>query len=818
MRNIYLDIQTVQSRFASERGIPRYAVDLTRALLKHGAPIEAIGLNPHLEFPDRLPEEIAQAPQLTWNTAASFRRALQRGPMLFHMLSPFEMPPIEASSIPRAIVGTGAAVVASLYDVIPAVARYHEPNSAGHRRYEVRSWALRTADLLLALSESTRRDAEEYLDLSPDRIAVVGAAVSDFFRPAEPGEDVDALLRASLPGLTRPYVLTVTGWERRKNAEVLIQAFARLPPDVRAAHQLVMTCRLTEPAMEAWQRCAEDSRLGPDEIVFTDHVSDEVLRALYQRASLFAFTSLYEGFGLPLLEAARCGCPSVSSNTSALPEVLKWEPATFAPNDADEVAHVIERGLHDDDFRRELVARGNRAAQRHTWDRVAERVIEAYGRLDPPPPRRRARDQRLRVGLVGPFPPARSGVAFYNERLARSLAARCELSCFLDTSDHPHVNGGGADGKDPPRRRAADERAALPGTRFPTTALGRNIDPAAFDVLVYTIGNSWFHHHTLDLALRFPGAVWFHDVDLSGLYTSYAQRQGAPDEGAQSPTMARLADLYADRLAETRFGVADELGAVEALAQRGVLATAELAAAAQFGIVSTRSARELLIHDLPPGVTAPPLYVLPLAAPDHVPVAKQVTGAPRLVLVLGRQHHIKEPDRVLEAVALVAQTQRVRLAFVGEGDLFLERVLEDAARLGLADIVEVTGWVDDQEYHDWIARATVVVRLGASRRGEGSASVNDALAAGVPVLTDLAGYPDDVPGGVRAVPPGASAVQVARELGVLLEQPAERARLRRAAHQYALAHSFDWVAEELLRIAGSETMRHGRRVTSWGVG
>src|SRR5688500_536307 len=297
VRNIYLDIQTVQSRFASERGIPRYAVELTRALLKRGAPIEGIGLNPHLEFPN-LPVEIAEAPQLTWNTAASFRRAQERGPMLFHMLSPFEMPPIEASSIPRAIVGSGAAVVASLYDVIPAVAQYHEPNSAAHRRYEARSWALRTADLLLALSESTRRDAEEYLDLSTDRIAVVGAAASDFFRPAEPGEDADALLRASLPALARPYVLTVTGWERRKNAEVLIQAFARLSPDVRAAHQLVMACRLTEPAIEAWQRCAQDARLGPDEIVFTDHVSDEVLRALYQQASLFAFTSLSAGFGL----------------------------------------------------------------------------------------------------------------------------------------------------------------------------------------------------------------------------------------------------------------------------------------------------------------------------------------------------------------------------------------------------------------------------------------------------------------------------------------------------------------------------------------
>lgn len=816
MRNIYLDLQTTQSVFTSERGIPRYAAELTRALLKRGAPIEAIGLNPHLPLPRQLPDEILGAPQITWNTATTVREVAERGPFIYHALSPFELPPIEVSACPRALLGTGAAMAAQLYDVIPAVARYNEPGSYEFRRYEVRAWTqLRTADLLLALSESTRNDAIEWLDLPEERIVVVGAAASEFFRPAQPGEDLRAVVANAVPQITRPFVFTVSGWERRKNAEVLMEAFARLPPDVRSSHQLVITCALFDEVFEAWTRYARDVGLGPDEVVFTDRVSDDVLRALYCEADLFAFTSLYEGFGLPLLEAACCECPSISSNTSALPEVLDWAPSTFSPRDVDEIAHMVERGLTDDEFRRELVAHGNVAARRFSWDQVAERTMEAYERIEPPPRRRRSAPSKpLRIGLVGPFPPARSGVAFYNERLAASLASRCDLTCFVDASGH--LEAGTADAGSL-HRPAHDVHNRLPGTSMPTTSLGRNVDPAAFDLLVYTIGNSWFHHHTLDLALRFPGAVWFHDVDLAGLYVSYARRQGVPPPPELQPTMARLAELYADRLADVPIASCGEVPNLDVIVERGVLATAELAATAQFAIVSTRSARELLLDDLPDDVVAPPLYVLPLAAPDHVPTARHVAGAPPLVLVLGRQHHIKEPSLVLDAVALVAQTQEVRLAFVGEGDLFLERVLADAASVGVGDIVEVTGWVDDHEYRDWISRATVVVRLGASKRGEGSASVNDALAAGVPVLTDLVGYPDDLPGGVRPIPRGASAARVARELGALLSQPAERAMLRRGAHQYARAHSFDWAAEELLAIVRRETRRHGRRVTSASV-
>ena len=810
MRNIYLDIQTTQSLIAAERGIPRYAVELTRALLKAGAPVEAIGLNPHLDFPEHLPEEIKRARQLVPNSAASFRRAARRGPMLFHMLSPFEMPPIASSAIPRALASTRTPVVSSLYDVIPAVAKYHDPGTIGARRYEVRSWIMRSADLLLSLSESSRRDAVEHLDVPDEKIVVVGAAASDYFRRARPEDTPATVLAEHLPAITKPFLLTVTGWERRKNPEVLFQAFARLPADVRSSHQLVLACRLTEQAISEWTRLAEDLGLGSDEFVLTGSVSDEVLRALYQEARLFAFTSLYEGFGLPVLEAARCGCPALTSNTSALPEVLEWPEATFSPSDPDEIGHLVERGLRDDDFRRELVRRGDEAAERHTWDKVAERVMNAYERLDPPParakpvadeserryPRDLVRLSRMRVALVGPFAPARSGVAMYNERLAVALAMASDLTCFVET----------------PGAHGALHRKW--GNFLPTTALGRNVDPASFDAILYTVGNSWFHHETLELALKYPGGVWFHDVDLAGLYIGYARRHG-PDSPAVAETMSRLAQLYGDRLGAAP-PLKDPSAATELLAQRGVLATAELACAARFGIVSTRSARERLIDDLPQGIPAPPLYVLPLAAPDNVPPARHVSGADPLILVLGRQHHIKEPGLVLEAVAQVARTHPVRLAFVGEGDLFLQRVVVEATRLGLGNIVEVTGWVDDREYREWIARASVVVRLGSSRRGEASAVVNDALAAGVPVLADLAGDPADLPGGVHALPTGVTAELLARELIALITHPAERAELCRAAYRYASEHSFRRIAMDVLRIVASENERTSRRVAVSG--
>jgi glycosyltransferase involved in cell wall biosynthesis len=448
-RRLFFDIQTIQSTRFGERGIPRFATEVTRALLAQGAPVAALALNPLFPWPERLHPELARAPELTWNTAGAFRRARADGPLAYVVFSPFEVGrPVQGVLAPHV---SGVPLVVMVHDLIPELVGPYDPHSDWGRVYTLRRRWARTADLLLAPSESTRRDLVERWDVEPDRIAVVGEAASPSFRPPEPGEDPAAALRRDVPAITRPFVLCVSNFDAHKNAPALIEAWGRVSPPVRAERQLVVVCRLPDDVRRDWATLARQSGLGRDDIVLTGYVDDTTLLALYQDASLLVFPSQYEGFGLPVLEAAACGCPAITSNTSSLPEILEWPDATFTPTDLDEIAGTIERALSDSGYRAELEAVCRQANQRHTWDRVVERLLAACAGMPAPAP---TRPRRLRLGVIGG-----------SEPLVDELATRADLDRF--TSD----------------RRARQPRDYR---MFPAASLGPTFNPGSYDAVILT--------------------------------------------------------------------------------------------------------------------------------------------------------------------------------------------------------------------------------------------------------------------------------------------------------------------------------------------
>ena len=493
---LFVDIQTIQSLGHADRGIPRFATDLSCALIGEDAPIAAFALNPLVPWPRGIHPDLARAPQLTWNTATAFRRALADGPLVYLVVSPVELSrPVHGVLAAHVVDVPRVAVVHDLIPhLFPELFGFADERGNFPRRYARRVETIRESDLVLTPSESTRRDVIEHWNISPDRIEVIGEAGSPFFVPPRSGEQPADVVRLELPSITSPYVLCVSGREPHKNTESLIDAWARLPRTVRHAYQLVVTCRLTDDDRRRWSHRAE--RLGIDarEMIITGYVEDTVLRALYQAASLFVFPSRYEGFGLPVLEAIQCGCPAISSNTSSLPEVLDWPDATFTPTDPESIARLVERALTDHAYRGELVVQCRRAAQRHTWPRVVRRVLDACSRFsDQPDPR----SPRLRIALVGAFPPGHSWIAGYNAQLAEHLAPYCDLDCFVEPAEARDVGT---------RRR---------GYRmFPADAFGHALSPAAYHLVLYTIGPGRDTTHRL-LTRTYPGVVWLHDLALA---------------------------------------------------------------------------------------------------------------------------------------------------------------------------------------------------------------------------------------------------------------------------------------------------------------
>jgi glycosyltransferase involved in cell wall biosynthesis len=804
-RRPFLDIQTVQSRGFFERGIPRYATQLSLGLLRAGARVAGLGLNPTQPYPHHLPRELAQAPELMWNTAAAVREAQRRGPLLYHALSVFERPDVRPSALPSHVVGTGTPIVCQVYDLIPDVTGLLEPGSDEERFHRVRNRVLAGADFLLALSERTRLDVIERLDFDPERIAVVGAATSDFFRPRRDDEHPRELLARELPRVTRPFLLTVSAWAPHKNTELALDAFAALPPALRRSLQLVVACTLPVQGLVQWEAHAASAGLGRDEVVFTGFVPDAVLRALYQATELCVYPSRYEGFGLPVLEAARCGSLAITSDRAPLTEVLDWPPATFDPDDAGALAALVERALHDEQYRAGLRTAATAAARRHTWDRVVQRTLTAYERVDVPSVSRRRRAP-LRVALVGPFPPVRSGVARYNLEVANRLVEHCELDCFVDACDWVHEDI---------RHEMPASRVQAVGPRrprgsaagwFPAHALGRTIDPARYDSVVYTIGNSWFHHDTLALARRYPGVVWFHDVDLVGLYITYADRLLAEDPDAAVEMFRELFARYGARAPELPVTLTDRRWAnYEPYRRSGLRLALELACDSRTSIVTSQLAKKLLELDAGPMAPLAPIEVLPLAVPRR-PSAPRWETSHRLVITLGRQEDAKQPEMLIDAIAILNRARSVRLAIVGEiRPDHRTRLRHRIATQGLENAVEVTGFVTDREYRRWINRAACAVQLREQSMGEGSAAVGDALAAGVPVVTNIPSCLELPDGTLERLAAGADAEQVAIAVARLLDDADRRHELRDGALRYASSWSVDDVASRLIDVARADS-------------
>jgi glycosyltransferase involved in cell wall biosynthesis len=231
--------------------------------------------------------------------------------------------------------------------------------------------SVRRADLVLADSQCAKNDLVELLGIPPEKIEVVYAGIEPRFHPFDDRSVLEPVrVRYCLP---RRFILTVGTLEPRKNHVRLIEAFARLR---REGLKLVIAGGKGWMYEEIFAKIEElDLR---DEVIFPGFIADEDLPALYNLAELFAYPSLYEGFGIPPLEAMACGTPVVASNTSSLPEVVGQGGLLVSPTDVEALAEAMQRLLDDSALREQLVARGLVQARRFTWRAAAERLLEAY--------------------------------------------------------------------------------------------------------------------------------------------------------------------------------------------------------------------------------------------------------------------------------------------------------------------------------------------------------------------------------------------------------------------------------------------------------
>ncbi len=233
--------------------------------------------------------------------------------------------------------------------------------------------AIRKAEAIIAVSENTKKDLLKYLQIPEDKITVVYNGVNhESFKPTYQ------------PILSSPYILYVGSERPRKNLGRLLEAFAELKKVPGFTDLKLIKCG--DPGRSDAFRdvtLQKIKELGLDsEVIFVDPISDDLLSAYYTSARVLVYPSLYEGFGLPVLEAMACDCPVITSNVSSLPEVAGDSALLINPNDVRDIYSSVKLLLTNDSLRNNLVSKGRMQCMSFSWQKTADQTLNVYRQVE----------------------------------------------------------------------------------------------------------------------------------------------------------------------------------------------------------------------------------------------------------------------------------------------------------------------------------------------------------------------------------------------------------------------------------------------------
>jgi glycosyltransferase involved in cell wall biosynthesis len=790
---IVIDLQGAQAANRN-RGIGRYTMAFAQAIVHNRGEHEIIlalsGLFPdtiepiRADFDGLLPQEnirVWHAPDAVafadsanqWrrHSAELIREAFLASlrPDFVHISSLFEGLGEDAVTSVGLLPQTVPTAV-TLFDLIPYI--YRSPyldNPTISAWYSEKIEFLRRANLWLAISESSRQEGIKYLELPEEWVVNVSTDANAYFQQLKISGEVESSVRSRY-GLSLPFIMYTGGIDHRKNIEGLIRAFSKLPREMCKAYQLAIVCSIQPESRQMLEQLAKNHGLNKDAVVLTGFVPEEDLRALYNLCALFVFPSWHEGFGLPALEAMRCGAPVIGANTSSLPEVIGWDEALFDPHSDGDMAKKITRALLDEQFQSDLGKNADRQSKKFSWNEAAKRAISAMERLHstrhPAPSVSANTKRRPKLAYVSPLPPERSGIADYSAELLPALARHYDIEVIVaqETISDPWISA------NCPVRSA--EWLVQHSERY--------------DRVLYHFGNSTFHQHMFGLLKRVPGVVVLHDFFLSGMISHMDVHGYAPGDWARE-----LYSSHGYKALCDRFHASDAADVVwKYPCSLSVIQNS-------LGLI-VHSPNSLRLAHQWYGGDFVDWFVIPLMRDSHIStkrtIARKALGLNTndiLVCSFGLLGPTKLNHRLLNAWlnSKLVDDQSCHLIFVGEnycGDYGRE-LLTTIRHAKRKARIHITGWTETEVFRQYLSAADVGVQLRTLSRGETSAAVLDCMNYGLATIVNANGSMADLAAEATwKLPEEFNDEDLIEALETLRQDKAQRQRMGAAARKIIL--------------------------------
>jgi glycosyltransferase involved in cell wall biosynthesis len=694
-------------------------------------------------------DEVSQA----WNTSHPAPGSL------FLSLSPMTHSPNLFSRMLGYPSVVSAAVV---YDFIPLDWPFYLNSVSSRVDYASKLFSLKSFDLLLPISNYSSARAQELLGFPAYRLRVTGVAARPVF------------FAKDRPEHGNPYFLVVSGQDRRKNLEAAVQAVSKLNQELTHPIPLRIV-GITEKAFREDFGQAEGALLQ-----FLPHVSDGVLAEHYSGALATIVPSHIEGFSLPVVEASASGSPVLASRCAAHTELISNPDALFAAESPDELLDRLKQVLFEPGYRERILTSQSHIAGEFEVSKVGARFWDfLYENVEARFESARAlavhRGSKPRVAFLSPYPPDRTGVAWFSELTLEAARTRFDIDLFTNAFRPVRVPEGVRDAGPIGLKAMMSKR---------------------YDSVISVLGNSDYHTPVFELFENYGGPCILHDSRLTHVYHFRHGRERFRDMASGFLTRPvsddEIENWLNDRDVATLF-----VEPVVVRARPLIVHTKRFAT-----ILAKRYGARAEVATSPPNLNFAPEE---LAEPNRTSARRRL-GLDNDVFAVGTFGFAGRQKGSAVCVLAIALLRswgiKAELHFVGSSEGLQPILSSLASELGVADAIHFgAGFVDAATYRDFLLACDAAVQLRTYGFGQMSAALTDCIGAAVPVVatTDLA-ESVDAPSYVKRIPDHISPLLVAECLAGIYEQPRSRAAGIEERNEYCRLHSFAYYAQRLEEI------------------